>query len=71
MIWRKVRESNPQKPEGLRQFSGLLGLPVPNLPRLAEAPGLEPGSAGLESASLAFSLRLCLMHQEGIEPPRS
>ena len=29
---RKVRESNPQKPVGLRQFSRLLGLPVPNLP---------------------------------------
>ena len=30
--WRKVWESNPQE-LSLRQFSGLLGVPVPNLPR--------------------------------------
>jgi hypothetical protein len=40
----------------LRQFSGLLGVPVPNLPRMAGAPGFEPRNAGLESASLAFKL---------------
>lgn len=55
----------------LRQFSGLLGVPVPNLPCLARAPGFEPGSAGLESASLTLSLRPLWMHQEGLEPPRS
>ena len=55
----------------LRQFSGLLGMPVPNLPRVAGAPGFEPGSAGLESASLTLSLRPLSMHQEGLEPPRS
>ena len=54
----------------LRQFSGLLGVPVPNLPRLAGAPGFEPGRAGLESASLSLSLRPLSMHQEGFEPPR-
>ena len=31
-FWRKVRESNPQEFSKLRQFSGLLGVPVPNLP---------------------------------------
>ena len=30
--WRKVWESNPQESSKLRQFSGLLGVPVPNLP---------------------------------------
>ena len=53
----------------LRQFSGLLGVPVPNLPRMAGAPGFEPGRAGLESASLTLSLRPRGMHQEGFEPP--
>ena len=38
---------------------------------MAGAPGLEPGSAGLESASLSFSLRPFSMHQEGFEPTRS
>ena len=66
-----MRESNPQEPQRLRQFSGLLGVPVPNLPRMARAPGFEPGRAGLESASLSFSLRPLWMHQEGFEPPRS
>jgi hypothetical protein len=51
-----VRESNPQERFRLRQFSGLLGMPVPNLPRMAGAPGFEPESAGLESASLGLSL---------------
>lgn len=36
---------------------------------LAGAPGLEPGRAGLESASLPFSLRPRAMCQEGLEPP--
>jgi hypothetical protein len=66
-----VRESNPQERFRLRQFSGLLGMPVPNLPRVAGAPGFEPESAGLESASLALSLHPPTMHQEGFEPPRS
>src|SRR5687767_1250224 len=54
----------------LRQFSGLLGVPMPNLPCLAGAPGFEPGRASLEPASLTFSLRPRAMHQEGLEPPR-
>src|SRR3954465_2733520 len=51
---RKVWESNPQK-LSLRQFSGLLGMPVPNLPRLAGTPGLEPGLTDLESACLPLT----------------
>src|SRR5215213_5111604 len=39
----------------LRQFSGLLGVPVPNLPSVAGAPGLEPRMAGLESACLPLT----------------
>ncbi len=39
---RKVWESNPQEPSRLRQFSGLRGLPVPNLPCLMHQEGLEP-----------------------------
>jgi hypothetical protein len=54
----------------LRQFSGLPGVPVPNLPGMTRAPGFEPGSAGLESASLPLTYAPSSMHQEGIEPPR-
>ena len=45
-IWRKVRESNPQE-LSLRQFSGLFGVPVPNLPRDA--------SGGIRTPMLAKS----------------
>src|SRR5947209_2906326 len=36
---------------------------------LAGALGFEPRRAGLESASLTFSLRPLEMHQGGLEPP--
>ena len=42
----------------LRQFSGLLGVPgAQPSSRLAGTPGLEPGLADLEFASLAFNVR--------------
>src|SRR2546423_13128931 len=37
---------------------------------LAGALGFEPRKAGLESASLTFSLRPLEMHQGGLEPPK-
>ena len=44
-------------------------MPVPNLPRMAGAPGFEPGRAGLESASLPLILRPFAYASGGVEPP--
>ena len=46
--WRKVRESNPQE-LSLRQFSGLRGVPMPNLPRDASGGTRTPMLAKSDS----------------------
>ena len=52
----------------LRQFSRLLGVPMPNLPRLAGAPGFEPRKAGLESAGLplAYAPSRCIREDSNL-----
>ena len=60
-LWRKVWESNPQERSSSDSFRDCSACQCPTFLKLAGAPGFKPRKAGLESASLALSLR----------PPRS
>ena len=56
----------------LRQFSGLLGVPGAQPSSLAGTPGLEPGLADLEFASLAFNVRpsvSCIREDSNLHAP--